>query len=99
MTARTQREEPPIPQKILDWPDWPPRPSIAAYNLEGLNMAIYDLVHGEGARGIGDDRRVYLQLAAVTAAAELYAHLLARFFSTRMGDDHELLEDLEERFI
>ena len=79
-------------------PTWPPRPSTAAYNLEGLCFAIHDIVHRHGAHGIGEDRRVYLQLAAIASAAELYSFVLARWFGTRMGDDHELLEALQDRF-
>ena len=85
-------------RKPLTWPDWPPRPSTAAYNLEGLCLAITDIVHGHGAGGIQEDRRVYLQLAAISSAAELNAHVLARFFSTRMDDDHERLQAIEDLF-
>lgn len=77
---------------------WPPRPCSAAYHLEGLNMAISDIVQQEGAAGIHEDRRIYLELAAITAAAELYASVLAHWFSSRMGEDHELLEELQDRF-
>ncbi|MDX1443563.1 MAG: hypothetical protein R3270_07290 [Gammaproteobacteria bacterium] len=79
-------------------PTWPPRPSIAAYNLEGLCFAIHDIVHRHGAHGIADERRVYLQLAAIASAAELYSFVLARWFSTRMGEDHDLLETLQDHF-
>jgi hypothetical protein len=86
MTARTHHIE------------WPPRPCTAAYNLEGLTMALYDIVHCEGASGIGDNRRTFLQLVAIAAAAEVYAQVLAKFFATRMGNDHELLEMIQDRF-
>lgn len=79
-------------------PHWPPRPCTAAYNLEGLTMAIADIVHQDGAAGIHEDRRIYLQLAAIAAAAEVYSRELAHWFGSRMGEDHELLESLQDRF-
>ncbi len=86
MTAKTQHIE------------WTPRPSTAAYNLEGLLIGMNDILMEHGAGGIHEDRRAFLALAANCAAAELYAQVLAKWFSTRMGDDHEVLEALQDRF-
>lgn len=88
MTARTQSPK---------HSHWPPRPSTAAYNLQGLAMTMTDVVHQEGAAGIHDDRRTYLQLAAIASAAEVFACELAHWFGSRMGDDHEILEELQDR--
>lgn len=79
-------------------PHWPPRPCTAAYHLEGLLASMNDILIEHGAGGIQEDRRAFLALAASCAAAELYAQVLAKWFSTRMGKDHELLEALQDRF-
>lgn len=79
-------------------PHWPPRPSTAACHLEGLTMAMADIVHQEGAGGIAADRRTYLALSAIAAAAEIHASELSHWFGSRMGEEHERLEELQDGY-
>lgn len=73
-----------------------PRPSHAASITHSLCMALNDLVHEEGARM---SRRTYLQICGVADAAEYFAGEAAAWYGTRMGKDHDLLEELQDRYM
>lgn len=75
---------------------WPLLPAHSAYAVHGLCMAIADLIQEEGG---APSRRALLKAAGIATAAELFAGELAHFFSTRMGEDHELLEAIEDRYL
>lgn len=73
---------------------WPLSPATTAYVLDGLATSLSDLL-AEGGANI--DRRRLKQLSALGITTELCAEALARWFATRPGDDHDLLEALQER--
>ena len=64
-----------------DYPQsWPLRPSHAAYVINGLNMAIVDLVHAEGSDEM--TRRGFLKMVALATAAELFSREVALWMGT-----------------
>lgn len=75
---------------------WPLRPSQNSTVTHGLCMALVDIVHGEGARM---PRRVFLEMCAIATAAELFSGEVSHFFGNQRGDDQELLEALEARWL
>lgn len=72
---------------------WPLRPAHAAYTLQGLCLALSDVAREEGSTL---SRRALLKVAGITTAAELVSGELAHWFGSRMGDDHDLLERLQD---
>lgn len=72
------------------------RPSHAASITHGLCMTLNDLVHEEGARM---SRRVFLQICGVADAAEYFAREASAWYGTRMGKDHDLLDELQDRYV
>lgn len=75
---------------------WPLRPSYSASALHGLCMTLADLVREAGGPKVS--RRSYLKLCAVTSAAELLAAEVSQWFGTRLGEDEDQLEFLEDRY-
>ena len=73
---------------------WPLSPATTAYVLDGLATSLSDLI-AEG--GTNMDRRRLKQLSALGVTSELCAQALARWFASQPGDDHDLLEALQER--
>ena len=76
---------------------FPLRPSHAAAVTHGLVMALADLVHEEA--GGETSRRAFLKMASIATAAEVVAQDVARFFGSRMGEDEDLLEAIEARYM
>lgn len=76
---------------------WPLLPSHSAYVLQGVCLALADTVRGEV--GAAVSRRALLKLNALATAAELLSGEVAHFYGTRMGEDHDQLEALEDRYL
>ncbi len=76
---------------------WPLLPAHSSYTLHGLCMALADVVREE----VGGDvsRRALLKVNALASAAELFSAELAHFFGSRMGEDHDRLEAIEDRYL
>lgn len=76
---------------------WPLPPSIASYTLHGICIALADVIHDE----IRNDtsQRTLLKAAGLVTAAELFSNELAHFFGSQAGEDHDLLEALEKRYL
>lgn len=70
-------------------------PSHTAYTLQGLCLALADTLQEEGT----DTRRALIKANSLATAAELFAHELAHFFGSRMGDDHDQLEAIQDRYV
>lgn len=76
---------------------FPLLPSHAAYALHGLALAITDLVREEVTPDFS--RRTLHKINALATAQELIAQDLAHFFGSRMGEDHEQLEAIQDRYV
>lgn len=74
---------------------WPLRPSESASVTHALCMAITDLLHESGS---DMSRRTYIKVCGLATAAAVFSNEAARWYFNRMGEDHELLEALEDRF-
>ncbi|HEX6929700.1 MAG TPA: hypothetical protein VF267_10640, partial [Gammaproteobacteria bacterium] len=72
-------------------------PSLSSYALHGLCIALADVIHHEVRKDTS--RRALLKASGLATAAELFAGELAHFFGSRMGEDHDLLEALEDRYL
>ncbi len=71
---------------------WPLRPSHSSYITHALCMTLADLLHEEG----GDmSRRTYLKACGVATAAEAFSQEVSHWFGSRMGEEQEMLEELE----
>lgn len=71
------------------------RPSKAASLTHALCTAINDLVQEEGS---DMSRRTYLKVCGLAAAAEMFSDASARFHFNLMGEDHDQLEAIEDRW-
>lgn len=76
---------------------FPLLPSHAACALHGLAIAITDTVREEVSGDIA--RRTLHKINALATAQELIATELAHFFGSRMGDDHDELEAIQDRYM
>lgn len=76
---------------------WPLPPSISSYTLHGLCIALADVMHHEVRNGIS--QRALLKAGGLATAAELFAGEVAHFFCSRPGEDHDLLEELQARYL
>lgn len=76
---------------------WPLLPSQAAGVTHYLCMAMADIVTREG--GGEMSRRTYLKLYGLAMAAELVSGEAAGWYGRLKGEDEELLEGLEERYL
>lgn len=72
-------------------------PSHAAYALHGLAIAITDTVREEVSGDVS--RRTLHKINALATAQEMIAIELAHFFGSRMGEDHDLLEAIQDRYL
>jgi len=75
----------------------PLRPSIAAHVTHQLCMAIADVVQDDA--GGEMSRRAYLKLCGLATAAELFSRDAAHWYVNLLGEDHDLLVALEERYL
>ena len=76
---------------------WPLSPSHSASVAYALCMALADLIHEEGGGEVS--RRAFLQACGLATAAEVFSREAARWYGTRMGKDHDLLEALQARYM
>ena len=76
---------------------WPLPPSQSASVTEYLCMAMKDVVEHEA--GSRMSRRTYLKLYGLAMAAEVFSRDAARWYTNLSGEDHDLLEGLEERYM
>lgn len=76
---------------------WPLRPSQAASAVHGLCLALSDLVHEDVADRV--PRRVLLKVCGLATAAELLSGDVAHWFASRMGEEQDWLDWLEERYL
>lgn len=76
---------------------WPLLPAHSSYTLHGLCIALADVVREEISNEVS--RRALLKVNALAGAAELFSAELAHFFGSRMGEDHEQLEAMEDRYV
>lgn len=76
---------------------FPLRPGHTAHVLHGLCLALADLVEEEA--GGDTSRRAFLKMARIATAAELFAREVAHWFGSRLGEDHDLLEELQARYM
>lgn len=76
---------------------WPLRPSHSSYTLHGLCIALSDVIHEEGGGEVS--RRSLLKATGLATAAELFAGEVAHFFGSRMGDEHDQLEALQDAYV
>lgn len=76
--------------------NWPFRPSHTASVTHALCAAIKDLLHESGS---DMSRSTYLKVCGLAAAAEMFSDQAARWYFNRMGEDHDLLEALENRYV
>lgn len=72
---------------------WPLSPATTAYILDGLAASLSDLIR----EGANLDRRQLKRLSALGVMVELGAEALTRWFASRPGEDHDLLEALQAR--
>lgn len=77
--------------------EWPLRPSQAASLTHYLCLAMADIVNHEAGREMS--RRSYLKLCGLSLAAELISREAAGWYGRLKGEDEELLEGLEERYL
>lgn len=80
-----------------DSDSFPLLPSHSAYTLHGLCIALVDVVRDEVSSDTS--RRALLKANALATAAELLSAEVAHVFGSRMGEDHEQLEAIEDRYI
>jgi len=75
----------------------PLRPSIAAHAAHQLCMTIADIVNDE----VGEtmSRRAYLKLCGLATAAERFSKGAADWYVNLLGEDHDMLVALEERYV
>ena len=73
---------------------WPLRPSHSASVTSALCAAIADLLHESGSNM---SRDTYLKVCGLATAAAVFSNEAARWYFNRMGEDHDLLEALEDR--
>lgn len=76
---------------------FPLLPSHSSSTLHGLCITLTDVIREEVSTDIS--RRALLKVNALALAAECFSGELSHFFFSRMGDDHELLEALEDRYL
>lgn len=76
---------------------WPLAPSLSSYTLHGLCIALADVIHHEVRNDMS--RRAQLKAAGLATAAELFSNELAHFFGSQAGEDQDLLEALEARYL
>ena len=72
-------------------------PSHSSYTLHGLCIALADVIHEEISGDVS--RRSLLKASGLATATEFFAHEVAHFFGSRMGEDHDALEALQERYV
>jgi len=83
---------------MSDQPEtFPLLPSHSAYTLHGLCIALVDVIREDVSNDIS--RRALLKANALATAAELFSAEVAHFFGSRMNEDHDQLEALEDRYI
>ena len=74
----------------------PLRPSHASSITHTLCMALSDLLHEDG----NDlDRRAYVKACGLAAAAEVFSGEATGWYFQQMGEDHDLLEALQDRWL
>ena len=76
---------------------WPLLPSHSSYTLHGLCMALADVVREEVSGDVS--RRALLKANSLATAAELFSAEVAHFFGSRMNEDHDQLEAMQERYL
>ena len=76
---------------------FPLRPGHSAAVVHGLCLALVDLVEEEA--GGDTPRRAFLKMAGIATAAEVVARDVAHFFGSRMHEDHDALESLQDRYL
>ena len=70
--------------------------SHASSMTHALCMALSDLLHEDG----NDlDRRAYVKACGLAAAAEVLSGEAAGWYFQQMGEDHDLLEELQDRWL
>lgn len=72
-------------------------PSHSSYTLRGLCIALADVIHEEVNGKVS--RRALQKASSLATAAELFSGEVAHFFGSRMGDDHDQLEALQDRYL
>lgn len=76
---------------------WPLRPSHASATLTGLCLALADLIEAEGGGEIS--RRAYLKMHSLALMAELLSHELTHWFGSQVGEDEDLLEAIQDKWV
>ena len=74
----------------------PLRPCHSASVTSALCAAIADLLHESGS---DMSRRTYLKICGLAAAAEVFSGEAAGWYFQQMGEDHDLLEELQDRWL
>ena len=76
---------------------WPLLPSHSSYTLNGLAAALVDVIREE----VGGDvsPRTLMKANGLAMAVELFSQEVAHFFGAQMGDDHDQLEAIQDRYI
>lgn len=72
------------------------RPSHAASALNGICLALADLIHMQGSGEVS--HRAHLKMHSLAVMAELLSRDVSRWFGSQAGDDHDLLEALQDRY-
>lgn len=75
--------------------NWPLRPSHSASVTSALCAAIADLVQQSGS---DMPRDTYLKVCGLATAAAVFSDKAARWYFNLKGEDHDLLEELEDRW-
>ena len=75
---------------------WPLRPSHSASVTSALCAAIDDLLHESGS---DMSRNTYLKACGLATAAAVFSNEAARWYFNQKGEDHDLLEGLEDRYV
>lgn len=76
---------------------FPLSPSLSSYTLHGLCIALADVIHHEIHNDIS--RRALLKAGGLATAAELFANEVADFFASQAGEDNDLLEAMQDRYL
>lgn len=71
-------------------------PSHSAHVVQGLCMALSDMLNDEGAK---PSRRTYLKMCALATAAEMLSRDVTGFFSGQAGEAEALLEQVEKLYV
>ncbi|HEX7048521.1 MAG TPA: hypothetical protein VF275_13220 [Gammaproteobacteria bacterium] len=74
----------------------PLRPSHAASALNGICLALADLIQMHGSGEVS--HRTHLKMHSLAMMAELLSRDVSRWFGSQAGEDHDLLEALQDRY-